>query len=210
MHLTKSDIEQTERIKRLNIVNSVSGVKPANLIGTISDQGHPNLAIISSVIHLGSSPALLGFVMRPQHEVPKDTYQNVMACGYYTINHVPTSHVHQAHYTSAKFSTGVSEFDKCQFTEEYIKDFEAPFVKESPLKIGMKYLESVSIELNKTILIIGEIAHLMIPDHCMDEAGHLDLEMLGTAGISGLNTYYELARIGQFPYARPEELPDFD
>ena len=52
MHLTKEQIQQTSRIKRLNIINSITGVKPANLIGSISDNGHSNLAIFSSVVHL--------------------------------------------------------------------------------------------------------------------------------------------------------------
>ena len=66
MYLSKADIENTERIQRLNIINSISGIKPGNLIGTRSNEGQANLAIISSVIHLGSNPAYLGFIVRPE------------------------------------------------------------------------------------------------------------------------------------------------
>ena len=59
MHLTKMAIQNTERIRRLNIINSISGIKPANLIGTSSNSGQSNLSIFSSVIHLGSDPALV-------------------------------------------------------------------------------------------------------------------------------------------------------
>ena len=62
MHLTREDIQNTERIKRFNIINSITGIKPANLIGTISADGKTNLAIFSSDIHLGSNPALIGFI----------------------------------------------------------------------------------------------------------------------------------------------------
>ena len=58
MHLTKEQIQKTSRIKRLNIINSITGVKPANLIGSISENGHSNLAVFSSIVHLGSNPAL--------------------------------------------------------------------------------------------------------------------------------------------------------
>ncbi|MEM6829585.1 MAG: flavin reductase [Bacteroidota bacterium] len=209
MHLTKEDIEQTERIRRLNIINSITGIKPANLIGTISEDGFPNVAIFSSLVHLGSNPALLGFILRPQHEVPRDTYLNIKANGSYTINHVHLDHVEQAHYTSAKFSKEESEFEKCRFTEEYLFDFKAPFVAESQLKIGMKFIEEVPIKLNQTIMMIGSIEHLVVPDHCVGPEGHLDLSKIRTAGISGLNSYYELKKINQFPYARAGELPDF-
>ena len=89
MHLTKNQIKQTSRIKRLNLINSITGIKPANLIGTVSENGHSNLAIFSSIVHLGSNPALLGFILRPQHEVRRDTYDNILQTKYYTINHIP-------------------------------------------------------------------------------------------------------------------------
>lgn len=209
MHLTKQDIENTERVKRLNIINSITGIKPANLIGTISQTQQTNLGIFSSVIHLGSNPALLGFILRPTGEVPRHTHENIQANGVYTINHVHTSFVEQAHYTSAKFPREVSEFERCGFTEEYLPDFPAPFVKESPLKLGMRFLQEVPIEINGTLMIIGEIAHLIIPDEVMNDKGYVDLAKLNNAGIGGLNTYYSLEKIGQFPYARVSEVPDF-
>lgn len=209
MHLTREQIEDTPRIKRLNLINSVTGIKPANLVGTISDDGFPNVAIFSSVVHLGSHPALLGFIFRPQHEVPRDTYLNIKANGFYTINHVNVKHVAQAHATSAKFKKEESEFKICSFTEEYLFDFKAPFVKESPLKIGLEFKEEIPIKSNNTILMIGSIEHLVFPEEAMDQEGHLDLDFLETAGISGLNSYYDLKKINQFPYARPDELPEF-
>jgi flavin reductase (DIM6/NTAB) family NADH-FMN oxidoreductase RutF len=209
MHLTKEDIQNTERIKRLNIINSITGIKPANLIGTISGDGKTNLAIFSSVIHLGSNPALIGFILRPDREAGQHTFDNIKENGFYTINHIHESFAEQAHYTSAKFGRDESEFDKCALTEEYIADFTAPFVKESTLKMGMKRVQIIPIELNGTVLIIGEVEHLIIPDAAMDEQGQIDLSQPNDVGISGLNTYYKLEKIAQFPYARPNALPDF-
>ena len=65
MQYTKEDIAALDRISRLKIINSVTGVKPANLIGTINKRGITNLAVFSSVVHLGSNPALLGLISRP-------------------------------------------------------------------------------------------------------------------------------------------------
>ena len=64
-HFTKKNILEMDKVKRLNIVNSITGIKPGNLIGTISNDNFPNLAIFSSIVHLGSNPALLGFILRP-------------------------------------------------------------------------------------------------------------------------------------------------
>lgn len=209
MHLTKSDIEGLDRVKRLNIINSVTGIKPANLIGTTSPpapllQGErsTNLAIFSSVVHLGSNPALVGFVIRPVGEVPRHTYENILATGVYTINAIPQDRVEGAHRTSAKYDRSVSEFEECGFTEEYLEGFAAPFVQESPLKLGVKYLETIPIPINGTSLVIGSVEHLIVADEALAESGYINLETLHLVGISGLNNYYSLEKIGEFPYAR--------
>ena len=209
MQLTNEDIQNMERRKRLNIINSVTGIKPANLIGSVSSEGQPNVAIFSSVVHLGSDPALLGFITRPTGEIPRHTYENLKEAGYYTINQVPTSIIKNAHYTSAKVDRKVSEFERMGLTEEYLSDFKAPFVKESQLKIGMKFEHEIPIPLNGTILVIGTIELLQIDDEAVNEKGYINLEKLNTAGISGLNSYYSLNFLESFPYVRENGLPDF-
>ena len=209
MNFTKQDILDCDRIKRLNIINSISGIKPGNLIGSISDKGTTNLAIISSVVHLSSNPPLIGFIMRPRGEVKRDTYNNIRENHLFTINHIPTSHIEQAHYTSAKFDTEISEFDRCGFTPEYIEGFKAPFVKESKIKMGLELVEEIPIPSSKTTMIIGEIQQLVLPDNAMNETGYINLEQAGTAGIAGLNSYYKLQFLDSFPYARVEDVPTF-
>lgn len=209
MHLKATDIKAMEKIRRLNIINSITGIKPANLIGTASAEGQTNLAIFSSLVHLGSNPALLGFIVRPAGEEVRHTYENIKQTGCYTINQVHTSFAEQAHYTSAKFERTVSEFEACHFTEEYMEGFAAPFVKESLLKIGMELRQEIPLAINGTILLIGEVVQVVVPDEAVDEEGHIHLEQLNAAGISGLNTYYGLHRLAQFPYARTEALPPF-
>ena len=208
IHLNKQEIKSKGRIERLNLINSITGIKPANLIGTISAEGEPNLAIFSSVVHLGSDPAILGFNVRPSGPVRRHTLENILSTGWYTINHVHQSFIEQAHYTSVKFDKGVSEFDKCGFTEQYLEDFKAPFVKESRLKIAMKFCEQLPISINDTCLIIGEVQHLILPDDAVDHEGHVNLSVSESVGISGLNSYYQLNKLDQFPYAREGELPD--
>ncbi|MEP3209011.1 MAG: flavin reductase [Maribacter sp.] len=208
MHYSKNDIEQMGRIQKIKYINSVSGIKPANLIGTISNSGQPNLAIFSSVFHLGSDPALLGFVSRPIGEIARHTYANILENKQYTINHVDRSFIENAHYTSAKIEREQSEFEVCGLTEEYIPTFKAPFVKESALKMGMDLKETIDINLNGTILVIGEIQDLIIPDAAIGEDEDIDLANINGIGISGLNTYYSLKKIERFPYARSNEIPE--
>ena len=209
MHLSKVDIEQLHRVRRLNIINGVTGIKPANLIGTVSRKHGPNVAIFSSIVHLGSDPALIGFIIRPTGDVPRNTYENILASKHYTINHVHESFIEKAHYTSAKFAQGVSEFEECGLTEEYLHRFPAPFVKESRLKMGLEFVEEIPIKTNGTSLIVGQIVDLILPDECVDDKGYIRLDKTFDVGIGGLNNYYSLRRIASFPYARVQEIPNF-
>lgn len=206
MHLSRVDIDDLDSRRRANLINSVTGIKPANLIGTKSDAGIDNLAIFSSVLHLGSNPPLIGMVTRPVGEVPRHTYQNIKESGIYTINAVPIAKTEEAHYTSAKFDDNESEFEACGFEPHYEEGFEAPFVKESPIRFGLELVQEIPIELNGTVMLIGEIQRLYIADELIFEEGYIDLDRADIAGISGLNTYYNLSFKASYPYALKEDL----
>ena len=209
-HFTRDAIDKLPQRNRANLINSVSGYKPANLIGTISDKSVTNLAIFSSVVHLGANPPLLGFILRPIAEVPRHTYLNIRESSVYTINHVHRTFAEKAHFTSAKFDREVSEFDKCKLTEEFIEGFAAPFVKESEIKIGLKFVEEIPIKLNNTILIIGEIQHIILPENALPENDNVNLNSVADVCISGLDTYHEVREFAVFPYAGANNLPEFD
>jgi len=208
MQYDKKEIDALDRVMRLKIINSVTGIKPGNLIGTINKSKNTNLAVFSSIIHLGSNPSLLGFISRPTTNDVGHTLNNIIQTGYYTINHIHSEFVKKAHYTSAKFPSNVSEFSACQLSEEYINGFKAPFVKESTFKIGMRFKEVIDIKANGTVLVIGEIEQLIFPDNAFVD-GDIDLEASGGVGISGLNTYYALKKIESYPYAKLNEIPQF-
>ena len=207
MYFAQKDIDAMSRVQRLNLINSITGIKPANLVGTKSKKGVSNLAIISSIVHLSSNPPLIGFIMRPSGEFRRDTFNNIMETGYFTVNHIKSDIVKRAHYTSAKFDKDISEFEACGLTEHYRDDFFAPFVKECSIKIGLKLQEYVPISSSKTTLIVGELQQVLLPDEIIDEKGYLNLEVGKSMGISGLNSYYELIYKESFPYARVNELP---
>jgi flavin reductase (DIM6/NTAB) family NADH-FMN oxidoreductase RutF len=82
-----NDINQMHHLYRINLINSCSGYKSANLIGTKDTDGISNVAVFSSLTHMGSNPGLLGFFLRPT-TVIRDTYDNIKTSGKYTVNHV--------------------------------------------------------------------------------------------------------------------------
>lgn len=57
LHLDNYQIGNLEDRKRVSLINSLSGFKSLNLIGTINNnQGQTNLAIFNSVVHIGANP----------------------------------------------------------------------------------------------------------------------------------------------------------
>lgn len=210
MLLNKNDISTLSLARRINLINSVTGIKPGNLIGTVSSIGNQNVAVISSVVHLSSNPALIGFFMRPHRDFRRDTYNNIIETGYFSINSIPVQITKNAHYTSAKFDEEISEFDVCNLTPEIIDNFEAPFVQESAIKIGMKLTDTVPISASNTTLVIGEIELLNIDETLLSEEYYIDLEKAQCAGIGGLNSYYSLKHEVNYPYVRLNEIPSFE
>lgn len=197
-----NDIMQLPSRYRANLINKVSGLKPANLIATKSKNGQTNVAVFNSVVHIGANPPYLGFILRPT-TVERHTYENIKETGFYTINQITTKIHKQAHQTSAKYNRNASEFDAVGLTEFYQKDFHAPFVAQSNIKVGLSFQEEQLIKCNNTRLVIGKIEHLILPEKAILEDGDVDLEAIDTAAVAGLYNYYKPKHIGKYGYAKP-------
>lgn len=182
------DLDQLHHLYRINLINSCSGYKSANLIGTISKDDISNVAVFSSVTHLGSNPALLGFFLRPT-TVMRNTYHNLKSTGKYTINHIHEDILEDAHHTSAKYDGSISEFDMTTLEEDYKDNFLAPFVKNCPVQMAMEYVEEYPIKANNTILVIGKIERLYVPDKLLETDGFINLSKGKVATINGLDGY---------------------
>jgi flavin reductase (DIM6/NTAB) family NADH-FMN oxidoreductase RutF len=187
------------------MINSLSGFKSANLVGTCNGDQLNNLAIFSSVVHLGSSPALVGFITRPD-SVERHTLENIKCTQRYTINQVNESFWRKAHQTSARYEANECEFMKTGLTAEYVDKINAPFVKESSLKYALILKEIIPIELNGTLLVIGEITDIYCAEHAVKADGYIDLEALNTIAITGLDSYHTSNRLSRVSYAKPDTL----
>ena len=209
-HIAQADLANMDNRHRVNFINSLSGYKSANLIGTSSRKNEDNLAIVSSVVHLGANPPLIGFIMRPD-SVERHTLENIEETGVYTINHVSQSIVKAAHQTAARYDRKVSEFEATGLTPDRCNGFHAPFVKESPLSMGVKLVEITNITHNGTDFVIGEIQWIQTNEEAIQEDGFIDLNTLETVAVSGLDSYHSASRLFRLSYAKPdkalEEIP---
>jgi flavin reductase (DIM6/NTAB) family NADH-FMN oxidoreductase RutF len=204
-HFNISSLKELPSRYRANLINSCTGYKSSNLLGTISPSGHSNLAIFNSVVHIGSNPAMLGFILRPL-TVRRDTYTNFKFAGAFSVNQVSQNIIKQAHHTSAKYDEGISEFKKSGLTENYLDGFEAPYVTESPIKIGCRYINEYEIKENGCLLIIGAIEHIYLPEESVAKDGWVHLDKTNAISAVGIDGYALPKIVERLSYAIADEL----
>ncbi len=201
-----SELSSTDPYYKINLLNSLTGIKSANLIGTLSPGGIENLALFSSAVHLGADPALIGMILRPL-TVGRQTYDYIHHHKEYTMNQVHASFIAEAHWSSAKFAAHESEFSHCGLTPAYAEGCKAPFVVESPLSLGLRWVEEYPIKANGTILMVGEVLWVRMDESRIADDGNIDLAEVGATGISGLEQYYTFTKVASFAFARSHSKP---
>ena len=143
--------------------------------------------------------------MRPT-TVPRDTYKNIKDSGIFTINHIYDAIIDDAHHTSAKYPKEMSEFEVTSLEEEYKGAFKAPFVKNSPVQMSMKFIEEIFVPSNNVMLIVAQIQELYVNEELLQEDGLINLSKGNIATINGLDTYAIPKFKKQLSYQRPKNI----
>lgn len=200
LRLDRAAIDALGRHERTNLVNSLSGYKGVHLVGTCDADRRTNLAIVTSVIHVGAAPPLMGMLMRP-HTVPRHSLENLVATGCWTLNAV-TRDVHEAaHLTSARWPRERSEFEGVGLTPAWSDVHGAPYVAESPLQVGLELVERHVLG-NGCTLVVGGVVEVRLARDVRAADGQLDLGTLGIVVASGLDEYHVAESLGRLPYAK--------
>lgn len=191
---------EAESFFRRDLINSLTGYKSLNLIGTKNKSGITNLSPFSQVFHIGATPPLVGVLFRP-HTVERHTLENILETRFFSLNHVTAEFYKQAHQTAARYEG--SEFEATGLEEFYLEGFYAPFVASSPLQVGCQLVETQTLQVNGTVMVIGSIEHIRVEDKGLRLDGSLDLNALGTVTVSGLDEYHIGKRLAKLSYPKP-------
>ena len=204
--ITEQHLLGMETRYRAALINSLGGFKSVVLLGTANAAGQTNLAIFSSFFHLGANPALCGIIIRPD-VAPRHTLNNILETKSYTINHINAGIYRQAHQTSARYGGDESEFDQTGLTPFFVPGIHAPFVQQSHIQLACEFLQRTDITLNGTILMIGKIVYINLPENAIGADGFIDIESAGTVTCSGLDSYHTTRWLSRLSYAKPGVLP---
>ena len=204
LNFNSEDLMALEKHKRAHFINSLGGFKSVSLVGTSDKEGNSNLAVFSSIFHIGANPPLIGLIFRPSPP-ERNTFTNIIETGFYTLNHINETIYNQAHQTSARYNKGISEFEITGLNREYKDGFFAPYVTESNIQLGIEFKEKIDISINNTTLIIGEIIQVYIPEDCLSEDGFVDIEKANSIACSGLDSYHKTVQLDRLSYAKPNQ-----
>ena len=208
MILQKAEIEALPQRQRAALINSIPGYKPVVLVGTANEHKQTNLSVINSCFHIGAAPALLGMIIRPAPEgTERHTLDNILETGWYTLNAMTPDMTQRGHHTSARFAREQSEFEACGFDAVWHSPVQAPFVAESPLKVGLKLAEHHPLQINGTQLLIGSVETLEFDKTAHREDGALDLHALDLVAAVGLDAYHSVDAGKRYSYAKPDHSP---
>lgn len=202
MMYVRRDLDAMDPRYRVNFINSLSGFKSANLIGTACERGSTNVSVVSSAFHIGANPPLMGFIFRPD-VAERHTLDNIRTTKQFTVNHIGADFVGAAHQTSARYPRAVSEFDVTGLTASFVGDFKAPRVGESRLCLGMELRQEIPLEINGTHMILAEIVWVEVDGSAIQEDGFVDLVSLNSVTVSGLDSYHRVEPGQRYPYAKP-------
>ena len=183
--------------------NQLEGLRSPVLVGTQNEAGIHNLAVFSSMTHVGARPPLIGMIFRPL-TVERHTYENLKATGFYTINHVPASILAAAHQTSASYPSGTSEFEAVGLTPIPSKSGEAPYVKGATVSMLLEFKEEHPIEANGTIFVVGAVKEIRLPELAEFGNDTVKWEKLDALVVSGLYDYHKVEHFKKLGYAKPE------
>jgi len=192
-----------EQRYRTTFMNSISGFKSLQMVGTIGENGITNIALFNSIFHIGANPPLIGMICRPDGD-QHSTFNNIEKTGFYTLNNVQKSWYQKAHQTSARYNINESEFDTCGFTAQYLDNFIAPFIQQSSVKLGLELREINTIKFNGSRIIIGEVKYIILDDGLVATDGYVDLEKAQSVTVAGLDAYYSTQKLARLKYAKPE------
>jgi hypothetical protein len=71
----------------------------------------------------------------------------------------------------------------------------------------LEFIEKHELKINGTILVIGKVIEVILPESCLLPDGAIDIEMAETVTISGLDSYHATEKIARLSYAKTDKAP---
>ena len=155
---------------RYRLLTNFVGPRPIALVTTRNADGSNNAAPMSFFNVFSHAPPLLvlGIQIRPDGR-DKDTVANIRRTGEFTVNMVDLALSEGMAICAAAVEPGIDELALAGLTPVKGQATDTARIGESPCAFECR-LER-SLDWPNRSLIIGEVLHMTVADHCLDAAG---------------------------------------
>jgi flavin reductase (DIM6/NTAB) family NADH-FMN oxidoreductase RutF len=168
--------------------------RPIAVVSTISVEGLPNVAPFSYFTVASHSPLSLAFTVggpKPDGSA-KDTLRNARfvedgGVGEFVVNVADESYANGMAKTGESIPFGESEFHHAQLTPAPSRLVKPPRVGEASVSFECRTTHIIPI--GNANLVIGEVQHIHIRDHLIDDRFRVDADKLAAIGRMAGNDY---------------------
>ena len=155
---------------RYRLLTNFIGPRPIALVGTRSALGHDNAAPMSFFNVFSHEPPLIILGIQPRvNGDEKDTVSNIRRTGDFVVNMVDMGLAEAMITCGVNFAPEVDELIFAGLTPVPCLRINAARIGESPCSFECR-VERI-IDYPSRALIVGEVVHMHVRDHCMDAAG---------------------------------------
>lgn len=135
---------------------------PVMIVATYDQNGNPNAMNAAWGGICSSNPPCVNVSIRPSRK----TYENIIEKKAFTINIPSESNVKEADYMGIVSGKDVDKFAKAGLTALRSDLIDAPIIKEFPMSIECKLINSVEIGVHT--LLVGEILDVKVNEDLMN------------------------------------------
>jgi len=204
----KIDPTQLGALAAYKLGTSVVIPRPIAWTGTRSEAGVNNLAPFSYFMGVSTRPPSVAIsVARQTDGRLKDSAENILATGVFTVSIVSFAHAAEMNQCAAPWPPEVSEFEACGLTPVMGERVAAPRPKEALASMECKLVHSH--DLGSTHLLVGEVLLYHLDDSIVltDKRGDLVVDAAALDAVCRLGTK-DYARVLQtFSLGRPRTVP---
>ena len=166
--------------------------RPIGWIGTVDEQGRPNLAPYSFFQAVAANPPTVIYSVGVNNGHEKDSLVNARTTGEFTCNLVDMATSEAMNASAAELDHGVSEFDFAGLTPEPSIEVKAPRVAEAKASFECRVTQFVEVgnQPNINVVVFGQVVRFHVDDAILDgtRIDHAALDAVGRMAGNGYAT----------------------
>ena len=196
-YFDEKQLATLEKRYRTSLINSASGIRTA-FLGISGTEGHWNSGTFSNVTHVGSHPAQISVLFRPD-QGERHTLSNYRLTKRLTLTTIPLRQAEILHDSSVNAPYGTFEWTAVGGSVKTLEHWTHPIPTSALWAIELEFLEEFKLN-NGCVYTVGAIKQIgFAKEVTVEDSGQLSWQN-GPSLALGLNQYTTGNEFDFFPY----------